>query len=255
MRKEPLAMFKKMPYLLLILIVGIYITEPFLTEALREGLYALSLTTQSVIMMALPIIIFGLLFKTVVRLANQAAKTILVIILLACSSSFLAIMVAQCIGRGVYSFDIELQIPEGPQALQPLWVWRFPKLIPNLYALIGGIALGSIVSWMRPAQAEIAARFCENIVSKILRVMTWTLPLFIAGFVVKLKHEGVMATIIEDYSFIFLIIICAQACFIGFSYFAATQFQPRRTLASIRNMLPAVLTGFSTMSSAAAMPL
>lgn len=64
-----------------------------------------------------------------------------------------------------------------------------------------------------------------------------------------------MTTIIQDYSVILLIIICAQIFYIGLSYYAANQFHLRRALECIKNMMPAALTGFSTMSSAAAMPL
>lgn len=160
----------------MLLILGIYFTEPFLPDSVQQALYALSLTTQSAIMMVLPFIIFGLLYKTVVRLANQAAKTIFSIILLACTSSFVAILLAQCVGRAVYSLDIELLLPEDNQTLYPLWNWRFPKLIPTLYALISGIALGGLSVWIKADWAEKTAQLWEAIVSHILRVVTWILP-------------------------------------------------------------------------------
>ena len=61
--------------------------------------------------------------------------------------------------------------------------------------------------------------------------------------------------IIKDYTMIFAIIGSAQFGYIIFLYFAFNKFKFGQSILSIKNMLPATLSGFSTMSSAASIPL
>ena len=79
--------------------------------------------------------------------------------------------------------------------------------------------------------------------------------MFVAGFVIKLQHDGIIAQIIQDYTIIFAIIAIAQFGYISLLYFVFNKLNIAQTLSSIKNMLPAAVSGFSTMSSAASMPL
>ncbi|MGD9592430.1 MAG: cation:dicarboxylase symporter family transporter, partial [Candidatus Berkiella sp.] len=82
---------------------------------------------------------------------------------------------------------------------------------------------------------------------------TYFIPLFVIGFIVKLEHDGVVVTLVKDYALIFSMIAIAQFSYILLIYFISST--NISALQSIKNMLPAAITGFSTMSSAAAMPL
>jgi Na+/H+-dicarboxylate symporter len=64
-----------------------------------------------------------------------------------------------------------------------------------------------------------------------------------------------MAEIVHHYGKIFITIALAQFGYILLIYFAASGFVFSKWLRSIRNMLAAAISGFSTMSSAASMPL
>ena len=75
------------------------------------------------------------------------------------------------------------------------------------------------------------------------------------GFAVKLQFDGIIMQIIKDYTSIFAIIGAAQFGYIIFLFFALNKFKFSKSILSIKNMLPAALSGFSTMSSAASMPL
>jgi Na+/H+-dicarboxylate symporter len=75
------------------------------------------------------------------------------------------------------------------------------------------------------------------------------------GFIVKLQFDGVIATIIKDYTLILSVVALSQFGYISFSYFLLNKGKVRDFLSCVKNMLPAAISGFSTMSSAAAMPL
>jgi Na+/H+-dicarboxylate symporter len=92
-------------------------------------------------------------------------------------------------------------------------------------------------------------------VNLILKAILFSIPLFIAGFVVKMNYDQVISYILRDYSLIFLIIASALALYLSLVYLTVNRFQPGNAVKSLKNMLPAALAGFGSMSSAAAMPL
>ena len=57
------------------------------------------------------------------------------------------------------------------------------------------------------------------------------------------------------YGSVLLVVISLQASYISLLYLVAAQFSTKQWWEYVKNVLPAALTGFSTMSSAAALPL
>jgi Na+/H+-dicarboxylate symporter len=59
----------------------------------------------------------------------------------------------------------------------------------------------------------------------------------------------------HSYAHVFVITVALLVAYLSFFYFVGSGFQPRKALRSIQTMLPAGITGFCTMSSAATMPV
>jgi Na+/H+-dicarboxylate symporter len=95
----------------------------------------------------------------------------------------------------------------------------------------------------------------ERIISLILKGIVYLIPLFVAGFVVELQEDGVISTIAKDYTVIFAVIAMAQGTYLLLAYFLINKANFQQFINSLKNMLPAAISGFSTMSSAASMPL
>jgi hypothetical protein len=248
-------MFRKMPLILLFLIIAVVLLDPFLSYTFKSVLYGISLSIKSLIVFLLPFIIFGLLFKVAANLARQATKVIFLILACVCLSNFCSTLVSYVVGSWVYQFDLPLVIPQSLKDLEPYWALSLPKLIPNDKAMFSGLTLGVFSSLLKPTWANQVSGYFEEVISKVLASLTFLIPLFVMGFVVKLQYDGVMTRIVEDYAFIFGIIAAAQFSYIAFLYLALNRFNIRTFLRCIQNMLPATIAGFSTMSSAAAMPL
>ncbi len=245
-------MFRKMPIILLALIAFIIMVDRFIPVSLKSILYALSLSVKAVIIFILPILIFMLLFKTISQLSRNATKLILLILAGICCSNFLSTMISYPIGSAIYQLDLSIVMPQEGEGLAPAWVFQLPKLIPNDYALFAGIALGIFFSFFQQRLGQRIAGYFDKVVNSILSCLSYAIPLFIAGFIIKLIHDQVLKQIVADYAVIFLIVALAQFVYIALIYLVTcrSQFFP-----SLRNMLPAAIAGFSTMSSAAAMPL
>jgi Na+/H+-dicarboxylate symporter len=248
-------MFRKMPFILLFLIGAVVLLDPYLPYTLKSILFGMSLSIKSLIIFFLPLIIFGLLFKVAASLAHRATKIIFLILGCVCLSNFCSTLVSYGVGSWVYQFDLPLVLPQNLQELEPYWAFSLPKLIPNDKSMFAGLILGVLSSLFKPTWASQVSVYFEGVISKVLASLTLLIPLFVMGFVVKLQYDGVMARIIEDYALIFGIIAVAQFGYIAFLYLVLNQFNLKSFLRCIQNMLPATIAGFSTMSSAAAMPL
>jgi len=248
-------MFNKTPYLLCATIIAIVVCGPWLPLEVQQGLYALSLCIKSLIILFLPFIIFSLLFKAAVTLAHSAVRIIGTILLLVCCSNFISTFLSHYVGMWIYRFDLSMIMPQGIHELEPLWHCQLPTLIANDKAMFLGIVLGIVMVKWRKDMASTWAHFLNAGVDKILACITYLIPLFVAGFVVKLSHDQVIGILIKDYSIIFTVIALAQFGYIGFLYFILNSGRIGNFVQSIQNMMPAAMSAFSTMSSAASMPL
>jgi Na+/H+-dicarboxylate symporter len=244
-----------MPVILLALIGLIIALDRFIPIGVKSVVYALSLSIKSVIIFILPFLIFMLLFKTISQLSKGASKFILLILAAICCSNFLSVMISHQIGSAVYNLDLSLSVPKGAEGLVPAWTFHLPKLIANNHAMFAGIALGIFFSFFKKSVGQKIAGQFEKIVKGILNGLTLAIPVFISGFVIKLIHDKMLKSIIADYSLIFLIVTLSVFTYIALIYLIGSRFQFSNFVSSIKNMLPAAITGFTSMSSAATMPL
>lgn len=248
-------MFKQMPIILASIIFLIIAFGSFIPPIVASNLFSLSLTIKSLIIFLLPLIIFGLLYKAAVSLAKDASKIVFIILSCVIFSNFVATTLSQFIGEWIYNFDIAIELPDSSKSLSAQPFFTLPTIIANHVAMFSGIILGIISAKFQPEKSLYIAQKLEQFVKQMLRIITFLIPIFVTGFVIKLQHDGIIMQIIRDYTSIFIIIALAQIIYISFLYFAFNNFHFTKSLSSIKNMLPAALSGFSTMSSAASMPL
>ena len=81
------------------------------------------------------------------------------------------------------------------------------------------------------------------------------MPFFILGFLLKMQEEGLLWYLVKTYLPILLMLVGTYLVYLFFLYWIAAKGHFDNTLAYIRRALPAGITGFSSMSSAAALPL
>ena len=248
-------MFRKMPIVLLFIVLGIALLNQFIPLPWKSFFYALSLTIKSFIIFVLPLIIFMLLFKTMATLTSKATKIIFLLLGAIVLSNFISTMVSYCVGQWVYHLDLSLTLPPETNGLQPLWNFSLPKWVGNDIALFAGLFLGIFLSWATPAVAKKLSLSFEGIIQFLLRILMALIPIFIAGFMIKLIEDKVLESMLLSYALIFTIVAIAQFGYIFSLYFALNGFQWGKTFQCIKNMLPAALSGFGSMSSAASLPL
>ncbi len=248
-------MFHKMPFILLGVILCSSLLNPWIPEHVQSMFFAAALSIKSLIMFVLPFVIFGLLFKTAVQLSKSATRMLVYLLAAICCSNFLSTLISYNFGMLVHHFDLAIVMPQDQAGLQPAWNFHLPKCVSNSHAMFAGMILGIVFSLAKKDLAEKLVKPLEKWVHFLLRGILIAMPLFIAGFALKLSHDGVIVGILRDYAQIFLVVALAVFSYIALLYWSANRFSVFKAAGSIKNMLPAGIAGFGSMSSAAAMPL
>ena len=248
-------MFRKMPFILLALILFLGIAHPWIPLSYKSIIYAVSLSLKSIIIFTLPLLIFGLLYKTAVQLSKKASKLILLLLGAICLSNFISTMISYSVGSLAYCFDLSMTMPQGNDTLQPAWILILPKWTSNDRAMLAGLFLGVVLSWLRPNWANTLSRHFDRGVSFILKGFLLIIPFFLTGFVLKMYHDALMLAMVRNYALIFGLVTGAVFLYIAMIYWVGSHFRGAAFIKSLKNMLPAAIAGFGSMSSAAAMPL
>lgn len=247
-------MLKKTPLLLLLLIFAALILEPFLPLTILRTLLAISLFLKSLIIFVLPLVIFGLLYSTLKKLAGDATRLILLVVAMVCLSNFTATFLSHFVGEWAYSFDLSILHPEQGKELQPLFSLEAPRWISNGMAMLLAILSGLILPKFYPKFAQKLSKQMDSLVAQLLKSILLIIPFFVFGFFLKLKYDGMILAIFKQYTLIFGIILLAEISYLFLMYFVGNGGNLKATFRSLKNMFPAMVCGFGTMSSAATMP-
>ena len=241
-------MFRKMPFILLALMIFVGVAHPWIPLEVQSVLYGVSLSLKSLIVFSLPLIIFGLLFKTAVGLAQKASKMILGIVVAICISNFFSTLLSYSVGRIAYGFDLSMPFPMEGAELHPAWSIALPQWIGNDRAMLAGLILGMGLGFWLPVRAAAIAGHVDRLVGYLLKGFLYVIPFFILGFTIKMMHDNVMHYIIQNYGMIF-----ALTAFFVFLYIATLYFLASRGQGLARPQ--GALRHGSVGASAAAMPL
>lgn len=238
--------------LVLPLFLGSYVSAP-----VKAFFYSLSLSMKAILLFLLPFIIFSFVFSAIMNLKSGVFKFILALVSMIFISNCAAIFTGFTVGSLVLpKLAIAAHAQNESVLLAPLWTLNIKNWIPNQYALIAGFILGIIFSFRRVPVAEKIARKLNFYANTFLKkVFIPLLPLFILGFVCKLEHDALLAKALRTYGPVFFVVVGTQISYLLFLYLCAAKFSLPTFFNYVKNVLPATITGFSTLSSAAAMPV
>lgn len=246
-----------MPCLLLALIIAITACGSFIPIYFKSLFYSISLFLKSIIIFILPFIIFSLLFKTLVKTSKSILKIIVLLLILICISNFLSTNISYIFAKLIYAQETYLStyINTNSVKLDTIWTLNLTSIFSNDIALFFGLIAGTLGALLQSKVIYKAAHYLDVFSTALLRFITTILPLFIAGFIFKLEHEGMIAQIMQNYIIVLGIIIAAQFSYIFLMYFLAAGCNIKLAVTFLRNMFASAVAGFSTMSSATAMSL
>lgn len=256
MSKEFIKKIKLPMFLLAILILPLFLGS-YIPVQIKSVSYALSMSMKTILEFMLPFIIFSFVFSCLSNLQKGALLFVFLLIGCVFISNFTALMVGYSSGYiGLNLIHFTATTVESAPHLLPAWSFQLHKIISNDIALICGFSVGIFFSIWPSARAKRVATTLNKLANGFLkRVFIPVLPLFILGFVFKLEYEKILQTSLGVYGPILLLIVITQWIYLLSWYLVASQFSLKRFAFYLKNVLPASLTGFSTISSAAAMPV
>ncbi|HCU06340.1 MAG TPA: hypothetical protein DIC42_01980 [Holosporales bacterium] len=247
---------------LLISLILAYALQPFLSVNAIAFFYSLSLALKDMLMIVLPFLIFFYVAAALTSFKKAAPLMVLSLFVLVVLSNALTVLTAYGVGtltlQGICGKTI-IKLSSSSEALPILFKWPLPQIIKNEWALIAGILIGIGCSLLptdkRASMIAFIQKGKDNATIILKKGFIPILPLYVLGFGMKLIHNGSLATLLESYSKVFILSSVLILSYIFLMYLIGTGFSIQKTLIVVKNMFPAWLTGFSTMSSAIAMPM
>lgn len=245
----------KLPLALFFILIFTYTFGNYISVEIKELFLSISLMLKSILLLVLPFIIFSFITSSLLLLEGNVFKFVGLLILCIFISNSVAIYTGYFVGSTFLDFLItEKHISNSQNLLMPLWTINIPTIITNDQALLFGLAFSIIFSFWRYKKVEIIIKKMSNVSTTFLkRFFIPTLPLFVLGFILKLQHEDVLEYAMKSYGKVLIIILLVQISYLCVFYFIVAKFNLKKALMYFKNVSPAVFTGFSAISSAAAM--
>ena len=252
------SLLKQLPVQLVLCLVLALTFESYLSIEAVRGFYTASCIIKDVLIAALPFIIFAYIFDALIGLDKKAPLLILTILVMVFLSNMTAVMTAYGVGQIFLPMMTQFSsaLPEAHKAVEPFFSIALPQIIAPDIAIMSGIIAGLCASFLKIKKAKPVASVLHKSVTWFLqKTFIPVLPIYVTGFVLKLHHEGSLQTLIHNYLQVFVLAISLILVYLTVLYFVGSGFRLKSFSSNLKNMLPAGITGFSTMSSAATMPV
>lgn len=249
----------KLPFLLLCIIIAVALLGNFLPLVMKQFFYAFSLTIKNILLTILPFLIIIFISSSLILLEGRVVQFVLMMILIIVLSNYIAVLFSYAFAKLTFGFLIShksaiVEIPEG--GLTPLWDFPRIKIIRNELGIILGFLLGLFFSIYRKKHIHDLFQRLQGYANTFLRsVFIPLLPFFIAGFLIKLEHDQVLNKVIYSYGPIFILFVLSQLAYVILLLIVVSKAKISEMVRLIKNTMPATITGFSTLSSAATMPV
>lgn len=251
---------------LILLLAAVFLLGDQLPLQTKTGFYTLSVFLKEGLLLVLPVIIFTCLFNTLLANKAYAFRFILILSLMVIVSNFMSTFVGYFTSQialphlNLSSVNTELTANTPLNDLTALWPividpWQMKAWFTNQGALLLGLVFGLLCSVFSSPRIEKTAERLQSWVNFFLtKLFIPILPLFVLGFILKIQHEGKFSVIFTTYAPIFALIMLTNVLYILVLYFLAAKLNIKKMMQAIKNMLPAGLAGFTTMSSMATLP-
>lgn len=255
-----LRFFKHLPVqLVACLLFGIFFGThiPF---DVANVLYTISCAIKDILMYALPFIIFTYLWAALAAFGNKGIILIAITFCLIVVANAMSLLAAYGIGSLILPSIVDSTITRiaVEKSLSVHCLWEMPawQYIKPVHGMFGGIILGIFTMLLKSHKLNLLSiRMRERATTFLKKGFIPFLPLYVLGFVVKLSRDGQLSGLMHGYAHTFILSCIVIVAYLVFWYYVGSYFNVQKLISSIREMLPAGITGLTTMSSSATMPV
>ena len=252
-------MLKSLPVQLIIAILAAFLlSDVFNLEALRF-FFSISCSLKEILMGVLPFVIFSYITAAILSMEQRAPWLIFSILALVTLSNAFTVLVSYGVGVSLLpllTFGNTSSLSAIQDTVTPLFSLHIPEILAPDQSLLLGIVVGLIFSFIKvPAVTTLAQSMRHYVTVFLQKAFIPLLPLYVFGFILKMDYEDTLMILIKNSGHIFGLVWIFIVVYLALLYFIVSGFRLSRFFELVRNMLPAGITGFSTMSSAATMPV
>ena len=248
-----------LPIRLLVVIAFAFLFGAALPLSIVTWAYTGSVIFKELLTFILPFIILSFVISGILSFKKNAPLVLLIML----GMVFLSNGIVALLSYGVMNTLACFIAGQGGAAeiaatdlVNPLFSLKLPTLLRTELGLIIAIFVGLFFSVVRVRQFEVAM---HNFKSAIESILNWVvipfLPLYVLGFLLKMRFEGTFILLLQNYTGTFALIIAMQMLYLFWMYLVACGFSLSDALKAIKNSVPSYLTAFSTMSSAVTVPI
>ncbi|MDR1057290.1 MAG: dicarboxylate/amino acid:cation symporter [Coxiellaceae bacterium] len=215
----------------------------------------ISVLLREILMLVLPFLIFSSIATALSEFKRNEIPLILLLIPVIFISSFFHAFLSGILGFTLLSEVKTQEIVTGTE-ITPFFQLGLSNVTSMLIALVFGIVIGGYNLFYKNKYVGLAIYGIRNLVMHFMRdLFLPLLPVFIGGFFLKLFCESKIDGFIRINIFIFLRILLILVMYYAFWLCVSANFNIKKILEISKNICPAILTAFVTISSAIALPL
>lgn len=220
--------------------------------------YTISGGLKDFLMLLLPFVVFSYLCSAILSLQGKAIGLIFGIFGLVIVSNIINVFTAYGTAWAFFSFlkPMDLTIITSQNAIKSLWKFPISPILTADKAMLLGVAVGFIGNFTKIQAISRVVLGLKQLTTKALNIVFIPLlPAYVFGFVLKIGFEGAMGSLASAYAPVFFLTLVCIHAYLFFWYAVGCGGHFKETFGALCNMLPAWITGFSTMSSAATLPV
>jgi Na+/H+-dicarboxylate symporter len=252
-------MLKSLPVQLVLCVALAFFTAGIMDATAASFFYGLSCALKDFLMMVLPFVIISYMSSAILSLEQKAPLLIVSILVMVCLSNLAAVFTSYGVSLIALPFVTSgkmVDLATTKDLITPLFSVPFPQILEPKWAMIAGLIYGLTFSLYPHKKAtEVVLKMRDLVTTILQKTFIPLLPVYVFGFVVKMQIEGNLSILFQTCGQVIGLMISVILGYILLVYAIAANFSPPRLIKYLRNIFPAALTGFTTMSSAATMPL
>ncbi len=224
--------------------------------------YTISSIIIEVLLFLMPPLVFIFLFSSLLAFGKKAPLFIGILLGLILLSNCLGLLFSYSAARlFLPEFAINNKFILAADEVLALFNFSLPKIISiestMLYSVILVIVLVFIPERFINHQKleDKFNRLQQHVLTYLVKVLIPLMPLYVLGFGLKMQYEGNLQTLFTNFKPILGINIVLVISYIFMLYLFASYLLKQKLMPTLANMLPAGIAAFTTMSSAATLPL
>lgn len=248
-----------LPLQLLLVIIGVVLFGGFIPDDAVRVCYTFSVMFKEFLGMIIPYMVFFFVMAGILSFQRNAPLVLAILL----TTIFFSNALVALISYGVFLLFLPLisctadSMITAQHIIEPFFSFSIPTPVPAFQALVAAVIFGilcsifRVPSWIMSTVSR--AKYGIEVALKFGFIPL--LPLYVLGFLLKMRHEGLITCLIQQYGSAVILIVSLQTVYLLWMFFLASGFSVSRALSLIKNCIPPYITAFSTMSSTATVPV